>query len=277
MRRLCVITLLALSLLLSGCRQRPVVLGIVPAPGIENLSAAVAPLAQALAGALKREVTPRVYMSYGQLIQGLADGQCDTAVLSPFAYVTAHDGSGTEAILRGVHGTATELRYAFITRPDTGITLPAGLAGKRIAVPAASGSPEYRCLKSFLLRFGIADQPRAVADDQGAVDALLGRSADVVAVSSDSLARLRAAAPDFDSGIVVVAITEPIAFEAVAVSARPGAPAAELQQAWQGIAGQTAFQNVLHSLYGFDGLITAGDGDYAPARETVQRLAIKIR
>ncbi|MGE5560217.1 MAG: PhnD/SsuA/transferrin family substrate-binding protein [Chloroflexota bacterium] len=282
MRRLTSLTvavalLITVALITAGCGEKPVTLGIVAVPGIDNLAEAVAPIAQAMAGSLKREVIPRVYMSYGQLIEGLGNGECDTAVVSPFAYAVAHDRYGANVILSGLRRGESELRYEFLTRPDTGIVVPIQMAGARVALAAAEGTAEQQYLLTFLARFGATAQVTSHADDQAALAALLGRTADIAAVTFGFRDRLRATVPDIDAQVQVVWISERIPFEAVAVAKASHVAPTELARAWTEIAGQTAFKSALRTLYGIDGLQAAVDADYGPAREAVAALGIKIR
>lgn len=282
MRRLAALTLVAFllagtALASAGCGVQPVTLGIVAVAGISNLSEAVAPIAQAMAASLRREVVPRVYMSEGQLIEALGNGQCDTAIISAFAYATAHDRYGANVVLSGQHGNSSELRYELLTRPDTGISVPAQMIGKAVALPATEGTPEQRYLLTFLKRFGAGDKVASASGDQAALNALFGRTADVVAVSYGFRDSVRATVPDIDSRIRVVWISERVPYEAAAVAKAPRVSPADLSRAWQDIAGQDAFKSALRSLFGVDGFIPAVDADYAPAREAIQALGITIR
>lgn len=261
----------------AGCRAKPVVLGVVPVSGIDNLSLEVAPLAQALAASLKQEVIPHVYMSNGQLIEALGAGECDMAVLPAFAYAVAHERYGANVVLRGLRGGLGELRYEFLTRPDTGIATPSQLAAAKIALPAADGTPEQQYLLTFLKRYGADGKTVSVADDQAAFAALIARTVDVAAVSYGFRDRLRPAMPDIDAKVQLVWVSDAIPFEAVAVARGAKASPTAIQQAWLALAGQPAFVPALRALYGIDGLIPGADADYAPAREAVQVMGIKIR
>lgn len=273
-----VVALLVASVSLgAGCRAKPVVLGVVPVEGIDNLSLEVAPLAQALAASLKREVIPRVYMSDGRLIEALGTGECDTAVLPAFAYVVAHDRYGANVVLRGLHGGVSELRYEFLTRPDTGIVGPNQMSAAKVAVPAAAGTPEQQYLLTFLKRYGAADKAVSLPDDQAAFAALLARTVDVAAVSYGFRDCTRLTMPDIDTKVQLVWISDGIPFEAVAVGRQAKAAPAAIQRAWLDLASKPAFVPALRALYGIDGLIPAADSNFAAARETVQTLGINIR
>lgn len=261
----------------AGCRAKPVILGVVPVAGVDNLSTEVAPLAQALAALLKQEVIPRVYMSYAKLIEALGAGECDMAVLPAFAYAVAHDRYGVNVVLRGLHAGTGELRYEFLTRPDTGILALSQLATARVALPVAAETPEYQYLMTFLKRYGATGNPITVAGEQAAFAALIDKTVDVAAVSYGTRDRMRLSMPDIDAKVQLLWVSDAIPFEAVAVARAARASPAAIQQAWLALAGQPAFVPALRTLYGIDGLIPGTDADYAPARETVQALQIQIR
>lgn len=266
----------------------PVVLGLVPpTPAPDNLARAVAPIAQALAGQLGRQVVPRVYPSYGHLIDAIGRGECDMAVLTPFAYAAASLRYGAQVVLSGGRSSGDAPEYEFLARAGSPATVPAQLRGLRLAVPAAAGPLTDTYLRTFLLRFGLVDGESIrlvpVADEQTALNDLLAGTVDVAAVSRGLRDQLRAAQPTLDAQVQVVWIAERIAYEAVTVAPSARVSPAEVSRAWQAIvtqadtSGAPVFRNALRTLFGFEGLSVAVDPDYAAAREAVAALGMKFR
>ena len=121
--------------------------------------------------------------SYAAVIQALGAGQADVAWMPAFAYVIAHARYGAEARLQVVR--SAERHAIVVTRSGEGEPESlSDLAGRGIAMPAAVRDELRQVITAVLDAQAPGWQEIAVADDKGAVQALVERPFEVAGAVS---------------------------------------------------------------------------------------------
>ena len=136
----------ALSSCSSGSATEEIVFAAVPAESSQSLEQTFGHIVALLEQATGRPVTFQNASDYAAVIEGQRAGKVDIASYGPFSYVIAKDsGIALEAIAAPVHEEGSTPAYTSLcyTRPDSGITSLADLAGKKVAFVDKASTSGY--------------------------------------------------------------------------------------------------------------------------------------
>jgi len=248
--------------------------GFTPVLGQEKTRSEFGPLMGYLSSAVGRRVVLYVAKDYGDLRTQMEAGAVDIGSYSPFAYVDAAKGGRVRIIAQSLIEGSGTYRGLIIARRDSALKGLADLAGRRFAFVDPKSASGYVYPRAMLLEAGIrpdkAFSKVVFAGDHGRVIAdVLDRRVDAGAVY-DGAVRIAKASGMRTGDLVVLASTEPIPHDAIAVRADldPGL-AARVQSALVGMVGTEQGRRVVAgSTKGLTGFAVAADALYDPVRRT---------
>lgn len=212
---------------------KPMTMGISQPYGPEQAQKAKALIEPYLSKDLKTTVTVKVFPTYDELSDALAEGKVDLAWITPLAFVHAADKNNdvtalSKAMRQG--GGGLFYRSVFIVKKSNAAAALGDLKGKKVAWVNASSTSGYLFPRELLKKSGFDPASffggETMAGDHTAVcKAVRSGSADVGATfAQDPEDAKQAAKPDgcADSGgslddFKVVAMTGPIPNEVLAV------------------------------------------------------------
>jgi len=199
--------------------REKIVIGRVPSGNVLDISERMEPLIAYLQKELGIDVQIKFAADYSEFTRQMEKNEYDLAFCGAFQYVTAHERSGYEAVLRPVRNNADTYVGIFITtRPD--ITSLAQLRGKRIAFVDRQSTSGYLFPLGLLIRAGIAPheiQPFFLKGHDNVVLNILNRNYDAGAcfkTAETIYGRERS------GEIRIIAETDPIPNEPIAISPR---------------------------------------------------------
>ncbi|WP_152657534.1 phosphate/phosphite/phosphonate ABC transporter substrate-binding protein [Oceanobacillus sp. CFH 90083] len=261
----------------------------VPSQNAETLEARAKPLEDLLADELGIDVTVSVSTNYNTVVEALASGQIDVGFLPPNAYIQAHDEYGAaDVILQsqryGVNedGTSTDelvdSYYAiFIARADSDINDISDVEGKTVAFQDVTSSAGYVWPAAVLLDEGIdplADvNPLTLQGHDAAVTAVLNGEADVAAIFQDARNVVLSDFPDVFEDTKVIAYTEPIPNDTIAVQTDMDDEWKEkIQQAFINIGQSEEGLEIVRDIYTHEGYVESQDSNFDIVREYSERI-----
>jgi len=291
-KRILVLVLVSMSILfLVSCQSKqadlgsvenPIKMAIVPYEEAERLVADMKPVVERLEKETGYHYDFSVVTSYAALIEGMGANKVDVGWFGPLAYVLAHEKYGANVILVSIEYGQTTYRSEIIARADSGINSLADLEGKRFAYVDAASASGYLYPRAMLAAAGydpdtfFAKTTFAGSHDSAVVAVYRG-DVDAGAVYEDARGAVEKALPDVMDQVKVVAYSDPIPNDNVAVRKDlPPEMTNKIKQALLDMAADPEGLKVLAKAIGVDGLATAKDSDYDPVRRAAQALKLDL-
>jgi len=292
MKRVFVLLLASMSILfLASCQpkqaalgsaENPIKMAIVPYEEAERLVSDMKPVVERLEKETGYHYDFSVVTSYAALIEGMGSNKVDVGWFGPLAYVLAHEKYGANVILVSIEYGQTTYRSEIIARADSGINSLADLKGKRFAYVDAASASGYLYPRAMLAAAGydpdtyFAKTTFAGSHDSAVVAVYRG-DVDAGAVYEDARDAVEKALPDVMDQVKVVAYSDPIPNDNVAVRKDlPPGVVNKIKQALLDMAADPEGLKVLAKAIGVDGLATATDSDYDPVRRAAQALRLDL-
>jgi len=254
--------------------------GFTPVLGQSQTKDEFEPLMAYLSGAIGRRVVLYVARDYGDLRTQMESGAVDIGSFSPFAYVDAARGGKIRLIAQSLIAGSGTYRGIIVVRRDSGLSSIAGLAGKRFAFVDPKSASGYVYARAMLLEKGVSPDTGFsgvifAGDHNSVVAAVLDRRVDAGA-TYDGAIRVAKAAGARTEDLAILASTEPIPHDAIAVrSGLDAALAGSIQAALVDLDRTDAGRNVIAgSKKGLTGFAVAVDGLYDPVRRTARAAGI---
>lgn len=253
--------------------------GVSPFASVAEQKAQFGPLCDWLGQTLGVPVVLQKAASYQTLVQQLADGEVDFALLSPLSYVHARDREPRlELVARTLGFGAPEYSAFLLVRSDDPAQTLADLQNRRIAWVDPFSAAGYLFPYASMLEQGLAPE-QLFAEQQfagthmAALTALIKGRADVAAVSSGTLSLLRdqGALESFAGGVRILAKAGRIPYDAVVVGPRLGRAAArKIGAAFMALSTRNAEgRQILLRTWGLSGWMPADDLAYDSVRATL--------
>lgn len=265
-----------------GSAENPIKMAIVPYEEAERLVADMQPVVDLLERETGYAFEFSVATSYAALIEGMGSNKVDVAWFGPLAYVLAHEKYGAEVILVSVEYGQTTYRSEIIARTDSRIDSLADLQGKRFAYVDAASASGYLYPRAMLAAAGFEPETffskaTFAGSHDSVVVAVYRGDVDAGAVYEDARDATTEALPDVMDQVKIIAYSDPIPNDNVAVSrSMPPEMADRLQQALLKIASDPQGLDVLAKAIGVDGLAPATDSDYDPVRRAAEALHLDM-
>lgn len=217
---------LVLCILVAGFAGHPAAardlrFGFTPVLGQQAERTEFEPLTTYLSDAIGQKVVLYVAKNYGDLRTQMEAGNVDIGSFSPFAYVDAERGGKIRIIAQSVIDGSATYRGIIVARKDSGLNSLADLRGKRFAFVDPKSASGYVYPRAMLVEKGVNPdtffKETIFAGDHKSViaDVLDGR-VDAGATYDNALRIAKASGMPSDD-LVVIASTEPIPHDAIAV------------------------------------------------------------
>ncbi len=188
----------------AGARPPSDLRGRLALPGVSYAPMPAADGAKALADsreilsfirdAVLLPVAGKVAPTNAALIEAMRGRAIDLALLSPFAYILAHESVNAQPLVQGEAGDGRPAtnRGFLIAAPNSGITTPPLVKGKTVAFVDQTSLagylvPAYTLLTKFNLRINVDYMPVFAGSVAGVYQAVTGGKADAGAMPSDQL------------------------------------------------------------------------------------------
>jgi len=283
---LCLLTvaLLLAAAFLPGCGADTgrLIFGFVAQTVSESLSYQSEKLEEALSETLDVKVQVFAFNSTADLTKALGSAQVDVALLTPFAYVAAHDTFGAQALLRCVRKGKDHFLGEIVALAEGGPASLGDLRGARVGFVSQTSISGYLLPLALLIEEGISptqDFAEVVftGGHEEAVRAVLSGELDAAACRVDACSSVYAEAKDVFERVAVIAETGPVPNDTVVVRAglRPEL-VVRLKEALERVAsggeGRVAWKAVSRS----EGFAEAEDPDYDVVREIAALLGMSF-
>lgn len=200
---------------------RDVRFGFTPVLGQTDERSEFQPLMAYLSDAIGQKVDLYVAKNYGDLRTQMEAGEVDIGSFSPFAYVDAVRGGKIRIIAQSVIDGSATYRGIIVTSKDTGIKTLADLRGKRFAFVDPKSASGYVYPRAILVEKGINpdsffQETLFAGDHMKVIAAVLDGRVDAGATYDGAL-RIAKAKGMASENLVIVASTDPIPHDAIAV------------------------------------------------------------
>ncbi len=199
--------------------REKIVIGRVPSGNVLDISERMEPLIAYLQKELGIDVQIKFAADYSEFTRQMEAQEYDLAFCASFQYVSAHERSGYEAVLRPVrHHADTYVGIFITTRPD--ITTLQHLRGKRIAFVDQRSTSGYLFPLGLLAKAGVSPreiQPFFLKGHDNVVLNILNRNYDAGACFKTAETLY---GKDRSSELRIIAETDPIPNEPIAISPR---------------------------------------------------------
>ncbi len=265
-----------------GTEKDPLVMAFVPSTEAERIVESAKPLKVLLEKRTGYEFKNLMATSYIAVVESLGIGDTHIAWLPPMAYVLAHKRNRTRVILKVVRD-GKDSYYGFIcVRKDSGINSLKDLKGKRFAFVEPASASGHLYPRALLMDNGIdpdKDFKQVVfaGNHDSAVIAVYNGSVDGAAFYDDAREKFRETMPAVLQETKIIAKTEAIPADNVAVSASlPEGFVQRIRNALLEIAKDQEGKKVLWDIYEIEDLVPAEDSDYDSLRKVARILDLDL-
>lgn len=265
----------------------------VPSQNAETLEAKAKPLEKMLGDKLGIPVKVSVSTDYNTVIEAMASKQVDIGFLPPSNYVVAHDTRKAADLLLqaqrfGVNdadGSPTKdlvdfYKAMIVVKADSPIKSIADLKGKKVGWQGVTSAAGYVYPGALLKKNGIDPQtgvqPTQFQGHDKAMIALLNGQVDAVGVFQDIRANMTKDYPNIFKDTRVLAFTDPIPNDTIAV--RPDMDAAwkkKIQDAFIAIAKDPEGNKVVSDVYSHKGYVVSDDKKFDIVRQVNKDMGLK--
>lgn len=271
------IALLALTALLAASGPaRPLKLSRIPHISQETTKAENEPLAAYLSKRLGQTVVLDIPKDYDAVIDQLARGEVDIAILAPLSYVVAKKRMPELVLVAQLVAEGSGQYWSYIvTAADGPIQTLPELSGKRFAFVDRRSTSGYLLPLGMLHAANVKIGPASFAGSHpDVVDLVLKHRVDAGAIASTTFGHMKDA--KLRERLRILAKSDPVPFDAVVV--QPSLPAetvALLRTTLLELSSRTdEGKSVLQGLTYSNGFVDATDSAYDGVRKTVEKVGL---
>ncbi|QAY67955.1 phosphate/phosphite/phosphonate ABC transporter substrate-binding protein [Paenibacillus protaetiae] len=256
----------------------------VPSQNADTLEAKAKPLEKLLGDKLGIPVKVSVSTDYNTIIEAMASKKVDVGFLPPTAYVLAKDKGAANIILQATRfgvddatGQPTQelvdsYKSMIIVKKDSPIQSIADLKGKKMGYQNVTSSAGYVWPAGLLLDNGLDPlkdvQPVTLKGHDQAVIAVLNGDVDAAAIFQDARTTVQKDYPTVFDDTRVLAFTEPIPNDTIAVRTDMNADwAAKIQQAFIDIGNDPDGHQIIFDIYSHQGYVKSDDSKFDIVRK----------
>lgn len=264
--------------------KREVVIGLIPEMNVFRQKARFRSLGEHLGRQVGVPVRFTILSRYGNVLESFEAERMDGAFFGSFTGALAVARLAVIPLARPVNldGSSTYRGRIFV-RKDSGIRGVADMRGKRMALVDRATTAGYVFPLAWLREHGVARPEGFFAETfftgshDAAVDAVLGRRADVGAAKDSVYARLRVADPRVDAELVVLADSPSVPSNGLCVRKDVEEDLREaLRRALLDLKRDPGGEQVLAEFGALEFIPTTA-GDYAPVIELARKAGIDLR
>jgi len=265
----------------------------VPSQNAETLEAKAKPLEKMLGDKLGIKVTVSVSTDYNTVIEAMSSKKVDIGFLPPSNYVVAHDKRKAADLLLqaqrfGVDdatGAPTKELVDFykamvVVKADSPIKSIADLKGKKVGWQGVTSAAGYVYPGALLKKNGVDPQtdvtPTQFQGHDKAVIALLNGQVDAIGVFQDIRYQMLKDYPNAVKETRVLAFTEPIPNDTIAVRSDMNAEwRKKIQDAFIAIAKDPEGLKVISDVYTHKGYVVTDDKKFDIVREVNKSMGLE--
>jgi phosphonate transport system substrate-binding protein len=265
-----------------GTADKPIVWALVPSQDTDAVLAGAQEIAQAVEDATGYVIEPVVTTDFTAAVEAMCSGEAQMGALNTFNYVVAKQRGCAEVALASLRFGTSFYAGQVITRPDTGITSVADLAGKTFCRPDPTSTSGW-VIPSLAMRAEGLDPEADLAEivdaggHDGVVLAVLDGTCDAGSTFVDARSNVEEDFPNVMTDVIVIAESAPIPNDTV--SFHPDVPAEvrdaivaallELNNTEEGVA-------LLNTLYSWSGLEQVEDSFYDGFRQQLDAAGMSV-
>lgn len=264
--------------------EKTLTVQFVPSQNADTLEAKAKPLEKLLSDELGIPVSVSVSTDYNTIIEAMASKKVDVGFLPPTAYVLAKEKGAADVILQaqryGVDDTTgaptTDLvdfyKSMIIVKKDSPIKTVEDLKGKKIAYQNVTSSAGFVWPAAKLMDAGIDPLKDIQAltvkgHDQGVI-AVLNGDVDAAAIFQDARNVVKKDYPTVFEDTRVLAFTEPIPNDTVAVRSDMNPDwKSKIQEAFINIGKNEEGHKIIKEIYSHEGYVKSDDKVFDIVRE----------
>ncbi|MEX1248555.1 MAG: phosphate/phosphite/phosphonate ABC transporter substrate-binding protein [Anaerolineales bacterium] len=265
-----------------GTAENPIVWALVPSQDTDAVLTGAQEIAQAVEDATGYVIEPVVTTDFTAAVEAMCNGEAHMGALNTFNYVVAHERGCADVKLASERFGSTFYAGQIITRPDTGITELADLAGKTFCRPDPTSTSGWIIPSLNLLGVGIdpeTDLAQIIdaGGHDGVVLAVMDGTCDAGSTFVDARTNVEEEFPTVMEDVIVISESAPIPNDTVSfhpdldpemVDAIVNAMLA-LNDTEEGIA-------LLNTLYSWSGLQATDDSFYDGFRQQLDAAGMSV-
>lgn len=305
MKRIALLTFLAVLLVIAGCAappppqaagsapapaaapalgtaDNPLIMSFVPSGDTQEIIAGGEAIEAMLEEATGLVIDSNVATSFAAVVEAMGAGNAHIGWLNTFAYLLAHEKYGVEARIATSRFGSTSYKGQIITQADSGIAALADLKGKTFCWVDPLSTSGYIIPRVELQAAGVnPDTDFAKTVEAGSHNnvaiAVYNGECDGGATFADARSSVEKDLPDIKTKVVVIAESPPIPNDGVSFAAGlDGAMVDKIVAALLEIAQTDAGKEALNTVYSISGLEAADDSFYDGFRAQLDAAGISI-
>lgn len=265
-----------------GTEDNPIVWVLVPSQDTEAVLAGAESIAAAIEASSGLVVTPVVSTDFTAAVEAMCNGEAQMGALNTFNYIVAHQRGCADVGLVSLRFGTNFYAGQIVTRPDTGITSLADLAGHTFCRPDPTSTSGW-VIPSIAMRAEGLDPETDLAEivDAGGHDgSIIGvYNGDCDAGSSfvDARSNVADEFPDVNEKVIVIAESAPIPNDTISFSPSLGADVtAALTEALLALNDSQEGLDLLNAVYSWSGLEATTDSFYDGFRQQLEAAGMCI-
>jgi phosphonate transport system substrate-binding protein len=274
-----------------------VVMAFTPSSDPNALMTSATPITDYLSKTTGLRIKPFITTDYTATIEAMTSKKVDVAWLTPASYVFAHDQNGADLMYKALRKNAKtgnlddSYLSTILVQTSSAVKDVKDLKGKKFAFVDPVSTSGYIYPAALMLKNGIDPKKDLTATFAGGHDsaalAVYQGNADGAATFEDAPGQLlKSKFPDVDEKLRVLAKTEPIPNDPIAVRKDlDAAISSKIKSGLEAMASDPSASKQddkgntvkLLAIYRWDGLAPAQDSDYQPIRDVAKGLGIPLK
>jgi phosphate/phosphite/phosphonate ABC transporter binding protein len=265
-----------------GTEDNPIVWVLVPSQDTQVVLSGAEEIAAKFEDDTGLIVNPLITTDYTGAVEAMCSGEAQMGALNTFNYVLAHARGCADVALASVRFGSTFYQGQLITRPDTGITSVADLAGKTFCRPDPTSTSGW-VIPSIDMQANGIDPENDLAEiiDAGGHDAVVisvyNGDCDAGSTFVDARTNVEADFPDVMDKVIVISESPPIPNDTVSFlpDLDPEVKDA-LVQSLLDLATTEEGLAILDSVYSWSGMEVTDDSFYDGFRQQLEAAGINF-
>jgi len=265
-----------------GTEANPIVWVLVPSQDADAVLSGAADIAAAIEASTGLIVEPVVSTDFTAAVEAMCNGEAQMGALNTFNYVVAHERGCADVGLVSLRFGSNFYAGQVITRPDTGITGIADLAGHTFCRPDPTSTSGW-IIPSIAMRAEGLDPEADLTEiidaggHDGVVIAVYNGDCDAGSTFVDARSNVEEDYPDVMEKVVVIAESAPIPNDTISFSPDlPEATREALITALLGLNDSEEGLADLNAVYSWSGLERVEDSFYDGFRQQLQAAGMSI-
>ncbi len=266
-----------------GTADNPVIWVLVPSQDTEAVLTGAEEIAQAIEDSSGLIVEPLVTTDYTGAVEAMCSEEAHMGALNTFNYVLASERGCADVALASVRFGSTFYAGQLITRPDTGITSVADLAGKTFCRPDPTSTSGWVIPSIAMQAEGIdpeADLAEIVdaGGHDGVVIAVYNGECDAGSTFVDARGNVEEDFPDVMDQVIVLTESAPIPNDTI--SFHPGVSdtvRGAVVAAFLGLMDSDEGLEILNTVYSWAGVQETEDSFYDGFRQQLEAAGLDIQ